>query len=589
MATQRDQRRLTVIQASDIVGYSRLMEADEAGTLAQLRTLRKELFEPKLAEFGGRLVKTTGDGILAEFASAVDAVEHAVNVQNALAARNENVPEDRRIVLRIGINIGDVIVEDDDIYGDGVNVAARLEGLAEPGRIYVSGDVHRQVDGKVHAAFDDRGEQTLKNITRPVRVYRVADPPGEGAGTPRDAETLDLPDMPSIAVLPFQNMSDDPEQEYFADGMVEEIITALSRFSWLLVMARNSSFTYKGRAVDIRQVAEELGVRYVLEGSVRRAGQRVRITGQLIDAATGAHIWADRFDGGMEDIFDLQDNVTACVAGAIEPSLRKAEIERSRRKRPESLAAYDLYLRALTPLHNMRPEANAEALALLERAIAMDPGYAPALAYAAWCYEQRLLHGWSTATESDAENAVRLAREVLAIDSGDAGAIAMAGFVLTMIGHDYDGGRGAVQRALKLNPNSATVCWMAGWVTLLGGEPESALPIFEPALRLSPSDPQANFLLAGMAMTHLILGRPAEAFECASKSIALYPVDVAYYILVPACAYLGRTEDAKRAIAKLQSLSPGITIAGFEKRMPFRDEKHLDVLLEGLRKAGLPE
>jgi adenylate cyclase len=406
----------------------------------------------------------------------------------------------------------------------------------------------------------------------------------------RPAELPADSDRPSIAVLPFQNMSGDPEQEYFADGIVEEIITALSRFNWLSVAARNSSFTYKGRAVDVRKAAAELGVRYVLEGSVRRAGQRVRITGQLIDATTGAHIWADRFDGELADIFDFQDDVTASVVGAIEPSLRKAEIERARRKRPDSLAAYDLFLRALTPLKRMRPEPTDEALKLLERAIEIDPGYAPALAYAAWCHEQRLLHDWSSSPESDADSAVRLARQSLAIDSGDAAAIALSGFVLTIVAHDFDSGRAAAERALALNPNSATVCWMAGWVIIFAGEPEAAIPVFERSLRLSPLDPQANFLLNGMAISHLILGRPEQAFDCASKALALDPeVDITYYALIPACGYLSRTTEAGKAIAKLQTLIPGITVSGFDRRMPFRDSRHLDVLVDGLRKAGLPE
>ncbi len=580
------QRRLAAILAADVVGYSRLMGDDEEGTLAALTAHRADLIEPAIAEHRGRLFKTTGDGLLVEFASVVDAVRGAVAIQDGVATRNAQVPDNRRIEFRIGVNLGDVIVQDGDVYGDGVNIAARLEGLAEAGGVCLSEDVHRHLRGKVEYGFEDLGPKTLKNIAEPVRVYRVlwkddkADP-GRGA-TP-------APDMPSIAVLPFDNLSSDPEQEYFADGMVEEIITALSRFKWLLVMARNSSFTYKGRAVDVRQVADELGVRYVLEGSVRRAGNRVRITGQLIDAATGGHIWADRFDGDMADIFDLQDNVTASVVGAIEPTLRKAEIERARRKRPDSLAAYDLFLHALAPLNKFRPEANTEALELLEQAIAIDSGYAPALAYAAWCYEQRLLHVWPTAQDGDAETGTRLARDALAVDSGDAGAIAMAGFVLTIMGHDYDGGRAAAQRALELNPNSATICWMAGWAIMLAGEPEDALPIFERALRLSPSDPQANFLLCGMGMSHLLSGRPAEAVECASKSIALYPVDVAYYVLVPACGHLGRTEDAKTAITKLLSLAPGVAISNFAPRMPFRDQRHLDIVLDGLRKAGLPE
>jgi adenylate cyclase len=592
MAEDRVQRRLAAILAADLVGYSRMMGEDEAGTLTRLKALRRDLFEPKTKLHRGRIFKTTGDGALVEFKSAVDAVNCAIDIQRALAERGEGVSEDRRFRLRIGISLGDVMVEGSDLYGNGVNVAARMENLAEPGGICISGNVHEHVRGGAGLVFDDLGNQEVKNIAEPVRAYRVdlgIDDVAKTDQLRKNASPRPL-DKPSIAVLPFQNMSGDPEQEYFADGMVEEIITALSRFNWLLVMARNSSFIYKGRAVDVRRVAEELGVRYVLEGSVRRAGRRIRITGQLIDAKSGAHIWADRFDGDAEDIFDLQDRVTECVIGAIEPSLRKAEIERSRRKRPESLAAYDLFLRALTPLHKLRPEANAEAQILLEQAIATDPGYAPALAYAAWCYEQRLLHGWSTAPEAEAAAAVGLARQALAIDSGDAAAIAMASFVLTLVGHDYDGGRRAAQRALDLNPNSSTVCWMAGWVIMLGGDPQAAVPIFERSLRLSPSDPQANYLLNGLGMSYLIMGHPEDAYECGSKAVALDPdVDVIYYVLIPACGYLGRADEARQAIAKLQSLAPGITTSSFRNRMPMRNEAHMNALLDGLRKAGLPE
>ena len=586
MAVERVQRRLTAILAADAVGYSRLMGEDEEGTLAALTGHRAEAIDPAITAHSGRVVKTTGDGLIAEFASIVDAVRCAVAIQDAMRARNADVAEARRIVFRIGVNIGDVIVQDQDVFGDGVNIAARLESLAEPGGVCLSEDAYRQVRGKVDCDFEDMGAKQVKNIAEPVQAYRVrpAAAPATRATPAPEAE------MPSIAVLPFQNMSGDADQEYFADGMVEEIITALSRFKWLLVMARNSTFAYKGRAIDVREVAAELGVRYVLEGSVRRAGQRVRITGQLIDAATGAHIWADRFDGDIENVFDLQDEVTANVVGAIEPSLRRVEIERSRRKRPESLAAYDLFLRALAPIHAMRPEANPEALDLLEQAITLDPNYAPALAYAAWCYEQRLLHDWPTATPSDAETATRLAREVLAIDSGDAAAIAMAGFVLTLVGHDFDGGRVAAHRALDLNPNSTGVCWMAGWVTLLDGRPEDALSVMERALRLSPSDPLVHFLFNGMGMAHLVSERPDEAVDLASRSASLVPdIDVTYYILVPAYAHLGRFDEMERAVSKLRSLAQDITISSFERKMPFRERRHLDILLTGLRKAGLPE
>ena len=376
MSAGRVERRLAAILAADVAGYSRLIEADEEGTLGRLRTLRTEVIDPKIAGHRGRIVKTTGDGVLVEFASVVDAVRCAVEVQRAMAECNAGVPADKRIELRIGIHQGDVIVEDGDIFGDGVNLAARLESLADPGGICVSGRVHADVAGKLDVGFEDLGEQQVKNISRPVRVFRAQ------FGTPKAAAgsepALALPDKPSIAVLPFANMSGDPEQEYFADGMVEEITTAIARLPWLFVIARNSSFTYKGRAVDVKQVARELGVRYVLEGSVRKAGNRVRITGQLIDATTGAHVWADRFEGSLDDIFDLQDRVASNVVGAIEPKLQKSEIERVTRKPAASLGAYDLYLRAQGQYHKYTQEGFGEAVALLERALIIDPSYAPA-------------------------------------------------------------------------------------------------------------------------------------------------------------------------------------------------------------------
>src|SRR6202521_2781761 len=375
-------RRLAAILAADVAGYSRLMGADEEGTHERLKAHRRALVDPKITEHRGRIVKTTGDGMLVEFASVVDAVRCAVEVQRGMAERNAEVPQEQRIEFRIGINVGDIILDGGDIFGDGVNVAARLEGLAEPGGICLSGDAQRQVRGKLDVVFEDAGEQRLKNIAWPVRVFRVR--PAGAAANARPA--LALPDKPSIAVLPFQNLSGDPEQEYFADGMVEDIITALSRFRNLFVISRNSSFTYKGHAVDVKQVGRELGVRYVLEGSVRKAANRVRITAQLIDAATGAHLWADRFDGGLEDIFSLQDQVTASVVGAIAPKLEQAEIERAKRKPTESLDAYDYYLRGIASVNLGTRDANAEALRLFYRASELDPDFATAYGMAAWCY-----------------------------------------------------------------------------------------------------------------------------------------------------------------------------------------------------------
>jgi adenylate cyclase len=384
-------RRLAAILAADVAGYSRLMGADEEGTLERLKALRRELLDPKIAEHRGRIVKTTGDGMLVEFASVVDAVRCAVEMQQAMPEWNTGVSADSRIELRIGINLGDVIVEGDDLYGDGVNIAARLEALAEPGGICLSGAAHEQVRDRLDIAFVDLGEQQVKNITRPVRTYNAVLGASSRAAPPVSAP-LPLPDKPSLAVLPFQNMTGDTEQEYFVDGMVEEITTAIARLPWLFVIARNSAFTYKGKPVDVKRVAQELGVRYVLEGSVRKAGSRVRITGQLIDTTTGAHIWADRFDGGLDDIFELQDQVASSVAGAIEPKLRQSEIERARRKPIANLTAYDLYLRALAQSYRFTEEGFAEAVVLARQALAIDPSYAPAAAMVGWCRTHQRVH-----------------------------------------------------------------------------------------------------------------------------------------------------------------------------------------------------
>src|SRR5215469_1371277 len=386
MAEQRVERRLAAILAGDVAGYSRLMGADEEGTLLRLNTHRREFLEPKIAEHRGRIVKRTGDGVLIEFASVVDATRCAVEIQRGMVERNASVPEDKRIELRIGIHIGDVIIEDGDIFGDGVNIAARLESSAEPGGICISDDVYRQVYGKLDANFQDAGEHELKNIARPVRIYQL-----QTSNREMKAPALALPNKPSIAVLPFQNMSGDPEQDYFCDGMVEDIITGLSRIRWLFVIARNTTFTYKGKAVDVKQIGRELGVRYVLEGSVRKAGDRVRITGQLIDAAIGTHVWAERYDRKFDDIFALQDELTLSVVGAIEPSLRLAEIERVKRKRPDSLDAYDLVLQAQPDVYSGMPDRATKALPLLERALALNADYALAHAFAAMSYHNRFL------------------------------------------------------------------------------------------------------------------------------------------------------------------------------------------------------
>jgi adenylate cyclase len=593
-------RKLAAILAADVVGYSRLAGTDEDRTLARLRALRSDLIDPTIAVHKGRVVKRTGDGALVEFRSVVDAVRCAIEVQDGMVERNAGLPPERRIEFRIGIHLGDVVEESDgDLMGDGVNIASRLEGIAMPGTICLSEDAYRQVRARLDLAVSDLGETRLKNIAEPMRLYALevgvaakAKPMAQAEPLPAAASnaTSGLPNKPSIAVLPFTNMSGDPEQEYFADGMVEDIITALSRFNQLFVIARNSCFTYKGRAVDVRQVAKELGVRFVLEGSVRKSGARVRITGQLIDAVTGAHLWAERFDGGVEDVFDLQDKITASVVGAIEPTVRKVEIERARRRPVENLDAYDLYLRALPHVYAFRPDQNLVALELLGKAIDLDPTYAPALAFAAWCHEQRLVRGWPPVGRDDAGTAIALARRAIAAGSEDAMALVAAGFVMVMIARDYDTGLDAVRRALELNPGSGFVAFISSAALSFAGNAEDALVHAERAMALSPLDPGRSMFLTIAGFAHLFCGRPDQALDLAKRSAALYPDwDSTYWVLVTALAQLDRLAEARSALSKLLSLSHGLTVSALRQRLPIRNPAALDMILDGCRKAGLPE
>ena len=457
-----ESRKLAAILAADVVGFSRLTGADEDRTLARLRALRSDLIDPTISVHHGRIVKRTGDGALVEFRSVVDAVRCAIEVQNAMVERNVGVPEDRRIEFRIGIHLGDVVEEaDGDLMGDGVNIAARLEGVAEPGAICLSEDAYRQVKGRLDLAVSDLGATQLKNIAEPVRVYllQVGVTAGAKPATqtePAAMETprarLSLPDKPSIAVLPFANMSGDAEQEYFVDGMVEDIITGLSRIKWLFVVARNSSFVYKGKPVDVRQVGRELGVRYVLEGGVRKAGNRVRITAQLIEAETGAHLWADRFDGALEDVFTLQDQITDRVVGIVEPSVQRSEIERSRRKRPENLDAYDPYLRAVPHMASFMPADARIAAGFLEDALRLDPNYAPAHGLLAYCHE--VFFSRAGLNEADRSAGIAHARAVIASGADDATALAHAAFAITILAKDRETALSAVDRALSLNASA---------------------------------------------------------------------------------------------------------------------------------------
>src|SRR5262245_40282725 len=561
------------------------MEQDEAGTFERLRTHRKELFEPEIAQHHGRIFKLVGDGLLAEFASVVGAVECAAVLQRGMARRHSGLPEGQRIEIRIGLHVGDVIVEDGDRHGDAVNVAARLQQLAEPGGICVSRPVVEHVKHKVPLDFELRGEERLKNVAEPVSVYRVNLESGQTKLLPP------LPDKASIAVLPFENLSDDSEQQYFADGMVEEIITALSRMRWLFVIARDSSFTYKGRAVDVKQVGRELGVRYVLDGTVRKARDRVRISGQLIDASTGAHIWADHFDGALDDVFDLQDQVAASVVGAIEPKLKTAEIERVWRKPTESLDAYDLYLRALA-LSCYTREENLQAVQLLRKVLKLDPHFANAYGLAALCIFWQKAFGWISPSDPTIEEGIQMARTAADEARNEPEALWMAGGVLGLLGGDLEGGLALIERSLSLNPNSANACTYSSLLHAYLGDYESAIALGERSMRLSPHDPIGYHNIVAFAWAHFMVGRYEEAASWCDKALQIRAsLPAAFRLKAAACGLLGRVTEAHHAVERLLTLSPSETLSSLKTyyEVPIKKPGRLEALLDGLRKAGLPE
>jgi TolB-like protein/class 3 adenylate cyclase len=584
----RVERRLAAILAADVAGYARLIKADEEGTLGRLKLLRAEIIDPKIAAHHGRIVKTTGDGLLVEFASVVDALRCSAEVQAAMADSNAPLPLDRRIEFRIGINMGDVIVEDGDIFGDGVNVAARLQGSAEPGGICVSARVQEDAAGRLDLAFEDLGEQSFKNIARPVQVYRIRTtlihsvPTEQVRGPGEDSSpALALPDKPSIAVLPFQNMSGDPDQEYFADGMVEEIITALSRIRWLFVIARNSSFSYKGLSPDVKTVGRELGVRYVLEGSVRKSGTRVRITAQLIDALSGAHLWADRFDGSLEDVFDLQDKVASSVAGVIEPALQAAETARSAGRATSDLTAYDLHLRAYA-MNLSSARQTPEMLRLLEQAIARDPRYGPALAWAAMCCHRLLLDGRSADPEADRLKGIDFARRALRVAGDDPGILVNAAFALAYFGEEIGAMMALVDRALALNPNFARGWHISGNLRVWAGQPDTAIEHMEAALRLSPRARVGTSLL-NIGIAHFFSRRFDEAVPKLLLAIQEDPSFQYPYRVLAACyAHMGRLDEAREIVTQLRALNstviPDLTY--------LRNTEHRALYLSGLRLAA---
>ncbi len=584
------ERRLAAILAVDVVGYTRLMGEDEAGTLAALKAHRQELIEPKIAEHRGRLIKLMGDGALVEFSSVIDALACAAEIQNRMAERNRQEADGPRITFRIGINLGDVIVEGDDLYGDGVNVAARLEGLAEPGGICISAKVYDEVKNKLALGYEDLGEQELKNIAEPIRVYLIVPERAAESSKAKAGEDLALPEKPSIAVLPFDNMSGDPEQDFLADGITEDLITALSKIRWFFVIARNSTYTYKGKAVEVKQVARELGVRYVLEGSVRKAGNRVRVTAQLIDATSGRHVWAERYDRQIEDIFDLQDEMTLTIVGAVEPELSAAERDRVRAKPPENLDAWESYQRGLWHMWGYGRGGNLEAENLLKRATELDPGFAPAYAYGCYVQYSRVIMGWAKDPGPCLDAGMALAEQALALDDKDPTAYFAAGRIHMMRGR-HDDSIASLETAIELNPSFAQSHHGLGMALTLASRLDEAKEALAMAERLSPRDP----ILWASTVVHAlacILSRDyEEALHWARKTIQ-NPRSKGYWphsVLAAAQANLGQIEEARSAVAAALEAMPDLTLAYLEKTLPTKEPGGLDPYLEGLRKAGLPE
>ncbi len=576
------ERRLAAILAADVAGYSRLMEADEAGTLAVLQAHLKELIAPKIAEHRGRIVKTTGDGLLAEFASVVDAVGCAAAVQRAMAGRNADVPADRRLEFRIGVNHGDIIAEGDDIYGEGVNVAARLEALADPGGVLVSGDAYRQVRNKLGLDFDDLGEQTLKNMAGAVRLYAV-----RLAAAVDSAGALPLPAKPSVAVLPFDNLSGDPEQRYFSDGITDDIITELSRFRELFVIARNSSFQYRDKATDVKRIGRELGVQYVVEGSVRKAGNRVRITAQLVDAGTGNHLWAERYDRDMGEIFAVQDEVTRAIVAATAGRLQADGLEKSRRKSTANLASYDYMLRGLAHFHRFGADDLEPARRMFEKAVELDPGFARAHAHLALM----LLHiyGKEEAHRPPQERAMlnrafEIAQRAVQLDDNDGICHSFLGQIC-LSRKSFDHAEQHTEKSIRLNPNDANLIAFQALFCAFVGRPADALDRVDMALRLNPSPPNWYWAFRGLALYGL--RRYAEAAAALERQTARPYWD---HCWLAACyAQSGHAAEARAHAAEALKMSPGFTLRRYAATEWFKDPAALDHLIEGMRKAGLPE
>ncbi|MBI3527354.1 MAG: adenylate/guanylate cyclase domain-containing protein [Betaproteobacteria bacterium] len=584
-------QRLAAILAADVAGYSRLMAADERATVAALDAARG-IFRRMVESNQGRVIDMAGDSVLAVFETATGAVNAAIAVQKELGSAAEKVPENRQMRFRIGVHLGDVMEKaDGTVYGDGVNIAARLESLAEPGGTVVSEAVQTAQRDRLPTVFEDMGEHTVKNIAHPVRAYRVrieGTVGGAGAAPEGHGAPLVLPDKPSIAVLPFNNMSGDPEQEFFADGVVEAITATLSRIRSFFVIARNSAFRYKGRAVNVPEVGRELGVRYLLEGSVQKAGNRLRITVQLIDAVANAHIWADRVDGTLEDLFELQDRITEQVAGALQPSIRLAEIERARRKRPQDLGAYDYTMRAMPLVWALEMEASENALKLLGQALAIDPEYPLALSLAGWCHAQRMVYNWTDDIDAARSAALSHAEKAAELSGDDPLILAVLGAVHTFL-RNYGTARIMLERAVALDPNAAWAWSRLGWVENYSDHPERATEYFQRALRLSPLDPMNFNNYVGMGSANEVAERYEEAVALYRRALQERP-HALWILRNLVCSLVGadRVEEAKVEFAHLCSAYPGLTVAKFKKAMVFSPAV-LDRMAAQLKTMGLPD
>jgi len=591
LATEHVERRLAAVLAADVAGYSRLMGNDEEGTLARLKFLRKTLIDPAIASHRGRIVKTTGDGVLVEFASAVDAARSSAEVQRRMAEQNAAWPQEQRIQFRIGIHVGDIIIDDNDIFGDGVNIAARLEGIAEPGGVCISDDAHRQIRGKVDVTFDDMGEQNLKNIVEPMRAWqlRLA---GQAAPAIRPSlpptPDLKLPDKPSIVVLPFDNMSAEAGQDYLADGIVEAITAALSCIRSFFVIARSSAFTYKGRATNARDIGRELGVAYSLEGSLQKVGNRLRIIVQLIETEGGAHVWSSRFDGAIDEFFDLEDRITQQVAGALQPSIRIAEIKRSRRKRPQDLGCYDYTMRAMPHVWTLEKDESTKALELLEKALTIDPEYPLALVLAGWCHAQRAVYTWVDDIEGSQAVARSLAERAADLSGDDPLVLAVLGAVHTFV-RNHGTARVLLERAVSLDTNCAWAWSRLGWIENYSDQPDKAIENFERALRLSPIDPMNFNNYVGIGSAHEISERYEEAAALFRRALVERPNAVwIYRALAAALSGAGRIEEAKQALVEVLRYYPDLTISKVRQAMVFSDAA-LDRMAENFRRLGLPD